>query len=187
MSFPGEQLLSTAVGGALSYYGAKKTNEMQQKLAREQMGFQERMSNTAYQRSMQDMRAAGLNPILAFNQGGASSPPGAQAQVQSELGAGVSSALAARRISVESAQSKALTDLMKADLPERQAAAKVYSSAFGVPLKVAQLTIPLLGQAIGSVLSFTKIPGIAASSANQFSKSQASWEKFMKHLYGDKQ
>ena len=104
MSFPGEQLLSTAVGGALSYYGAKKTNEMQQKLAREQMGFQERMSNTAYQRSMQDMRAAGLNPILAFNQGGASSPPGAQAQVQSELGAGVSSALAARRISVESAR-----------------------------------------------------------------------------------
>lgn len=76
-------LLGTALGGGADIYSAyqnaenvKDTNAMNQLNAREQMQFQERMSSTAHQREVEDLKRAGLNPMLSANDG-ASTPAGA--------------------------------------------------------------------------------------------------------------
>jgi len=56
--------------------------------------FQERMSGSAHQREVEDLKRAGLNPILSARLGGSSSPPGATAQASVPEGA-VTSALQA--------------------------------------------------------------------------------------------
>lgn len=82
------------IPGVGDYMATKDANEKNLASAREQMAFQERMSNTGYQRATVDMIKAGLNPMLAYTQGPASTPSGALAQVDPESKTGTANFLA---------------------------------------------------------------------------------------------
>lgn len=71
--------MSFDFGAALDFTGGLIRNQHEKKEAKRNRSFQERMSSTSYQRAMKDMKAAGLNPILAGKMGGASTPGGSKA------------------------------------------------------------------------------------------------------------
>lgn len=90
--------VATLASGLLGAKGARDRNTQQIALSREQMRFQERMSSTAMQRRVTDLKRAGLNPILAAGGPGASTPGGAMAAVENELAPLANSGQAAARL-----------------------------------------------------------------------------------------
>lgn len=145
----GGQLLGSALGGLMGAASAASINKKQMGLARDQMAFQERMSSTAYQRAMGDMRKAGLNPILAYKQGGASSPGGAMAQLRDPGESGAMRALATAQIA--SAVSQARMDKLDADYYEKQ---NMGPNAFAASRSVSGVLGRLLNEAAGSAKEF---------------------------------
>lgn len=126
-----ESLIGAAgsiLGGGIGAFGGMSNNaannanswamaNFNAQQAQQNRDWQERMSNTAYQRATADMRAAGINPVLAYKQGGSTTPSGSTASgsaahtenAMEALGHGVSSASQLGTRMAELEQTKATT------------------------------------------------------------------------------
>lgn len=115
-SVTGGDIVKPLIGAVGSFLGQSSANQSNRDLmniantfsgqqTQAQMDFQERMRATQYQTAVSDLKAAGLNPMLAYSQGGAGTPSGASAssssppRMENAIGNAVSSGLAAAQAS----------------------------------------------------------------------------------------
>ena len=111
---------ASVASSGLSFYGQVLANRSNERNVKKQLEFQEKMYRHRYRYQMQDMRKAGLNPILAYSQGPPGAPSGAAARVENvfgdvDLGEGVSSAISAYRNTQEAQRVQASTQNINED------------------------------------------------------------------------
>ena len=122
--------------------------------ARAQMQFQERMSNTAVQRQVADMKAAGINPVLSAKFGGASTPDGASGDYSAVLGL-LSQSMETSAKAVSS-MGKSLEDAIKSGLPnsDQLGAIKSLQDAFANFGSRDYTGFPVINEAIDKFVNF---------------------------------
>lgn len=115
-----QALVGGIAGGLLGMEGQSGANRQNKRIADAQMQFQERMSSTAHQRQVEDLKKAGLNPLLSAN-AGASSPGGASATMQNPMAGLAASASDAYNSYLATKKQKAEVELLSSQKGKTQA------------------------------------------------------------------
>lgn len=125
----GASLIGGLMGNEARSSEAAAANAASAASAERQMQFQREMSDTSYQRAVADMRAAGINPMLAAMRGGASTPGGASYTAQMPQISDVATPAVQSGIAAYGTAAQARKTSAEAEVVER----------FGIPQAAAQL------------------------------------------------
>lgn len=185
--------LGGLASGILGFVGQQQTNQKNWDIAQaanaasaqqaqSQMDFQERMRATQYQTAVEDMKQAGLNPMLAYTQGGAGTPSGAMGQVSvAKMGNTLGSALAGYQ-TMQANQAE--VDLKKAttigtDAQTLKTEADTIQTAANIgkileDTKVSQQTYKNMQEALNKLLAeISQIKASTTQTSAQTAKTQA--------------
>jgi len=116
MEFDPIRLTVDPISSVMGFFGQQQTNQTNSANMAATNAMTERLSSTAHQREVDDLKAAGLNPMLSYNRSGASTPVMQASQYTSPISSAVHSGLEGRKVHNDSGRLKNETTKTDADV-----------------------------------------------------------------------
>ena len=178
----GAQIAGGFLQNEMNMSNASSANEWQGDQIRSGRAFEERMSNTAHQRQVSDLKAAGLNPILSAN-GGASSPSAsggtpAVAHAENIISPAISAAMEVQRVKNEIGLQKAQINKMNAEVGN----INVQNELLRAQTNEAKTKSTIWG---GGLKGIQKVKEFNVDSANEVNRVRDRDEQFQKIIEGN--
>jgi hypothetical protein len=130
-----------AIGGLLGLAGQSSANKANAQLASEANATSIDLANTAHQREVKDLIAAGLNPMLSYHTSGSATPQLHVAKMENTADSASRSASAASNVGLNAMQQA----LMRSQIDTQESQADL-NSASAAKVRAETLNVPLAGQ-----------------------------------------